>query len=879
MKKQSLNKFLGRKTANSSLFSPQSSSGTDGLNSIRNPIELTDWDNINAVVSSASFPDSGTARVRARPKVNLFPQSHFTAAPEIQGFAVPTPTVPASHKGPANPATENGVRLNGNSEWNPLLHSPAPNYMEEEHIYIPPPPAMAPPPPPQFAPPPPPFQAPAMAPPNPPKKAPPNPPKTAPPISPSLTPPSFPPVPPPVQSIYRDTENPLDLHLPRPKFAPPPPPSQKEQQLVPPLPPPTAKALKVPPPKPIRYSSMQHLDIVSQQPEPVQIQRNPQNKARLSSFLPSSTVDSRADREQKAKSMMILQDSATEDLPAPANSKDPARVPARDPKVNYGVPVKPARKNSSGIQLAQELESMQDNVPYSYPSSVNKPNPVLPAPVPADYSKPRNYSPPDSLSRDVSPPAAKTEENSKPVYKKDSDSQSWYGSSVPVSSPNQLPPPPPNTLQTKVSSYYSKDELSPPAPEKKDGPKSPMDLLLAAKRRAEKGRSLSRQSSQSSNNRFPNSSTGEMTSDQIHQSPSNPNSFVITPRADLDVQEPRTPGYGASPPTRSRWRDQTVAEEPPSNPHVPVPTSVVSLKHQKGVESSEFLQGEELSSTLLVQNLLQSQRTNTGSNLSVSELARKPEPTSNSHLKPSFRQEESGEDFGFIPPPPEFANADEEEEEEEPSPYNKPIYQQSNNYNPPPSTQTNWKTASNGTDRIPGSPVPKTKPQINLPAPRLPTSPADLKLTERTKPSFTTHPSSSPQPAPTPASVTLQSILQKKMLEMDLKQKCTPAERNDDTWSTDQPMEPWINTVKPGFQPTRSNTGGSNMQLAGVKRSIVNELKTQVKKKSPEPPALASQDVKSNATQNSSTQSHGRTFTVRPGTKQPITLLRQGQPC
>ncbi|KAK6472141.1 extensin-like isoform X1 [Huso huso] len=878
MKKQSLNKFLGRKTANSSLFSPQSSSGTDGLNSIRNPIELTDWDNINAVVSSASFPDSGTARVRARPKVNLFPQSHFTAAPEIQGFAVPTPTVPASHKGPANPATENGVRLNGNSEWNPLLHSPAPNYMEEEHIYIPPPPAMAPPPPPQFAPPPPPFQAPAMAPPNPPKKAPPNPPKTAPPISPSLTPPSFPPVPPPVQSIYRDTENPLDLHLPRPKFAPPPPPSQKEQRLVPPLPPPTAKALKVPPPKPIRYSSMQHLDIVSQQPEPVQIQRNPQNKARLSSFLPSSTVDSRADREQKAKSMMILQDSATEDLPAPANSKDPARVLARDPKVNYGVPVKPARKNSSGIQLAQELESMQDNVPYSYPSSVNKPNPVLPAPVPADYSKPRNYSPPDSLSRDVSPPAAKTEENSKPVYKKDSDSRSWYGSSVPVSSPNQLPPAPPNTLQTKLSSYYSK-ELSPPAPEKKDSPKSPMDLLLAAKRRAEKGRSLSRQSSQSSNNRFPNSSTGEMTSDQIHQSPSNPNSFVITPRADLDVQEPRTPGYGASPPTRSRWQDQTVAEEPPSNPHVPAPTSVVSLKHQKGVESSEFLQGEELSSTLLVQNLLQSQRTNTRSNLSVSELARKPEPTSNSHLKPSFRQEESEEDFGFIPPPPEFANADEEEEEEEPSPYNKPIYQQSNNYNPPPSTQTNWKTASNGMDRIPSSPVPKTKPQINLPAPRLPTSLADLKLTERTKPSFTTHPSSSPQPAPTPASVTLQSILQKKMLEMDLKQKCTPAERNDDTWSTDQPTESWINTVKPGFQPTRSNTGGSNMQLAGVKRNIVNELKTQVKKKSPEPPALASQDVKSNATQNSSTQSHGRTFTVRPGTKQPITLLRQGQPC
>ncbi|MGH0169576.1 UNVERIFIED_CONTAM: hypothetical protein FKN15_057029 [Acipenser sinensis] len=459
MKKQSLNKFLGRKTANSSLFTPQSSSGTDGLTSIRNPIELTDW--------------------------------------------------------------ENGVRLNGNSEWNPLLHSPAPNYMEEEHIYIPPPPAMAPPPPPQFAPPPPPFQAPAMAPPNPPK--------TAPPISPSLTPPSFPPVPPPVQSIYRDTENPLDLHLPRPKFAPPPPPSQKEQRLVTPLPPPTAKALKVPPPKPIRYSSMQHLDIVSQQPEPVQIQRNPQNKARLSSFLPSSTVDSRADREQKAKSMTILQDSATEDLPAPANGKDPARVPASDPKVNYGVPVKPARKNSSGIQLAQELESMQDNVPYSYPSSVNKPNPVLPAPVPADYSKPRNYSPPDSLSRDVLPPAAKTD-NSKPVYKKDSDSRSWYGSSVPVSSPNQLPPPPPNTLQTKVSSYYSKEELSPPAPEKKDGPKSPMDLLLAAKRRAEKGRSLSRQSSQSSNNRFSNSSTGEMTSVQIHQSPSNPNSFVITPR-------------------------------------------------------------------------------------------------------------------------------------------------------------------------------------------------------------------------------------------------------------------------------------------------------------------------------------------------------------
>ncbi|XP_041083904.1 uncharacterized protein C6orf132 homolog isoform X2 [Polyodon spathula] len=877
MKKRSLNKFLGRKAANSSLFSPQSSSGTGGLTSTSTPIQLTDWENMNAVVSSASFPDSGTASVRARPKVNLFPR--FTGAPEIQGFAVPTPTVPASHKGPASPAPENDVRLNGNSEWNPLLHSLVPDYMQEENIYIPPPPAMAPPPPPQFAPPPPPFQAPAVAPPNPPK--------TAPPTTPSPMPPSFPPAPPPVQSSYSDTGKSSDNNLPdlpdlpRPKFAPPPPPSQKEplQQLVTPLPPPTAKALKVPPPKPVRYSSMQHLDIVSQQSGPVEIQRNPQNKARFSSFLPSSTVDSKADREQKAKSMVILQDSATEDLPAPANGKYPARVPASmpasDPKMNYGVPVKPARKNSSGIQLAQEVESLQDNVPHSYPSSVNKPNPALPAPVLADYSKPSNYSPSDSLSRDVSPPAEKGEVDSKPVCKVDSESRSWHGSSVLISSPNQQLPPAPNILQTKVLPSHSKEELSPPAPEKKDGPKSPMDLLLAAKRRAEKGRSLPRQSSQSSINCFPDSSTREMTSVQIHQSPSNPNSFIITPRADVDEREPRIPGSGASPPTRSRWQDQTAAEGCPSNPHVP---AVVSLKHQKGVESSEFLQGEQLSSTPLVQNLLQSQRTDTRNNLSASELVRKPEPTSNSNLKPIFRKEESEEDFGFIPPPPEFANTDEEEEEEPSpnSPYNKPIYQRT--VNPPPSPQTNWRTASNGTDRVPGPPVPKTKPQMIPAAPRLPTSPADLKLTERTKPSFTMHPSSSPKPAPTLASVTLQSILQKKMLEMDLKQKFTPAERDNNTWSTDQPAEPRISTVKPGFQPARSNTGGSNLQPDEVKKNMMNELKTQVKKKSPEAPALASKVVKSSP-QNSSKQSHGMTFTVRPGTKQPITLLRQGQPC
>ncbi|KAF5883004.1 proline-rich extensin-like protein EPR1, partial [Clarias magur] len=72
MKKGGLH-FLSRK--NQSLFDTN--------------VQMKDIDNAEFVYDGVAFPDSGTAKVRARPTIK-----HFNTFGEGAGFAVPTPTVP-----------------------------------------------------------------------------------------------------------------------------------------------------------------------------------------------------------------------------------------------------------------------------------------------------------------------------------------------------------------------------------------------------------------------------------------------------------------------------------------------------------------------------------------------------------------------------------------------------------------------------------------------------------------------------------------------------------------------------------------------------------------------------------------------------------------
>ncbi|XP_024283066.1 formin-like protein 14 isoform X1 [Oncorhynchus tshawytscha] len=265
MKKGPLH-FLGRK--NHSLFDTN--------------IKIKEMDNVELVLDSSAIPESGTAKVRSRPAV----KHYMSSSDVVQGFAVPTPKVPVlpPFNSPKINRAVNDDRFSNGSAIS------VPDLVDGE-IFIPPPPTMAPPPPPpMFSPPPPDFlgdldslKPPSMPPPKPPSVL----------LSKeyedftSLKPPLMRPPKPPSTSSSASSSS-LSISIPTPvpdfteppKFAPPQPPIDMRQAAL--------KALKTPPPKPTRLSSIHSMDEASQVPaqaSPVQIRTpssfNPQNTAKL----------------------------------------------------------------------------------------------------------------------------------------------------------------------------------------------------------------------------------------------------------------------------------------------------------------------------------------------------------------------------------------------------------------------------------------------------------------------------------------------------------------------------------------------------------------------------------------------------------------------
>ncbi|KAF7254631.1 hypothetical protein EYD10_01630 [Varanus komodoensis] len=194
-----------------------------------------------------SMTDSGTATLKARPRVRPLLTFLPLNAQEAHGVAVPTPSVPEGFED--NPSLGLGSQINGNYRQYSSEVDLRPKTFEQNYFddYIPPPPSIPPPPPPpslDLAPPPPSMEAPpppSMGAPPPPSMGPPPPPSMGPPPLPSMgappppsmeappPPPMVPPPPPmPAPSLASPSYPSSNLSSPStpspPDFIPPTPP-------------------------------------------------------------------------------------------------------------------------------------------------------------------------------------------------------------------------------------------------------------------------------------------------------------------------------------------------------------------------------------------------------------------------------------------------------------------------------------------------------------------------------------------------------------------------------------------------------------------------------------------------------------------------------
>ncbi|KAJ8258787.1 hypothetical protein COCON_G00177990 [Conger conger] len=793
MKKSHFSNLLGRK--NQSLFDTN--------------IEIKERDNVELVIDAAHIPESGTAKVRARPTVKHF-SSSTSSSDIMQGFAVPTPKVPvfSSFKGPNTNGT-GGKLSNGVS---------VPDSVEGD-IFIPPPPSMAPPPPPSqfFIPPPPDFSfdsspqdedlaslhPPPMPPPKPPSKSP-SPHHSWDPNFAALKPPPMAPPKAPSDLSSSNVSAPISAPLTNgpecPKFAPPKPPGSVEKlQTTPP------KSHKVPPLKPVRLSSMSSLDNLPLFPAPTPPASastpstfNPQNTAKLYSVPKPGVLSREPDIEKPTRPILFLQDNSTDPIPIQFNEKMPSD------NTEFGLakaqvpPTKPARRNSSGLQLEKDLQDLKENLQSTLPDKavkVQEDTPVTPLPLLTPQV-------PNKPTPELTPTASPIPEKTPPATP--------YSNS-PGRSRKLLP------YVSRTPYYRRVPDSSTP------GAASPLALLQAAKEREKQRGSLSRENSGKRN------SYGEPSTVSIHQSQSTPNSFTVIPR-----------------PTSSLSHGGRESPDP---------------LHRFSMENDS----RSASPSSLVAELLEKHDTEEAPPTA-------PDTTFVQEVKvgqaKEVKHEEPKEDVSvpFIPPPPEFANSDTEEESSLEQPEPPPSF-------PPPDPPSQKVPSPIPILAVPPPPSmvppPPPKPKASKPPgpPKLPVQKAEVKpkppsQADKLKP----QPPLPPAQALSPSQATLLSILQKKMLEMDQKHSFQEVNTNNDDWgSADEPTIP----VRPPPIPKPKSTSSLPRQSAGLD---MGELERTVAKKAQD--SIAPKAPTSNGSQ--SKQAYGMTFTVRPGTKEPITPVIKG---
>ncbi|XP_053339679.1 proline-rich protein 36 [Clarias gariepinus] len=795
MKKGGLH-FLSRK--NQSLFDTN--------------VQMKDVDNVEFVYDGVAFPDSGTAKVRARPTIK-----HFSTFGEGAGFAVPTPTVPviSSFTAPQISHTGKTASLSNGSAIS--MDDP-----EEEQIPIPPPPSTAPPPPPpQFIPPPPghapppsPFSGETYSPVvlsslEPPSMPPPKPPSVGMPDDVDLSvlrpPPMAPPKPPGYQI---STSSPEDIPE-CPKFTPPLPPIEKPQS-------PITKVQKMPPPKPIRYSSMSNLLLSGQ----------------------SDSHDGML-LENSSKNLKTVKEMSTSQILVP--------------------PVKPMRRNSSGIKLEEDIQDFKKNVQVALPKQ-----PVS-----------------NSMAATVQTPSAAPDEISTLMK----GSPTAERSSAMLSAQDVLHATPVNPM-TKYSPLLNSKlqslKTSEP-PSGKEVTASPFALLMAAKERDKQRAAISRQNSTSST---------DSTSGSIHLSDTRPNSFTVTPRTPLsgsaslsmeskhNTENPKVT-YAKLAETSSSIQNKnpksTASPTSPSGHHngfdttsfIPPPPEFANSDPEDEGPPSMLPPDPPTKRTDAASSLNSIHITNGSTNsTSITSPSTTPtitaNPISQSKPKPQATPTSQAKVQHQVPPPtPPKVQV-------QPLPPTQPKIQPQA---PPPSllktqTQTPPPTQPKFQPQAPPPSPPKLQPQAPPPTqPKIqyqappptqpkfqPQAPPLPQLKSQAQAPPLTLPKAQPQAPPSVAAsqATLLSILQKKMLEMDPKfAQSREADTGSDEWSS-PPFDDEVGGPSLNSTPKPKSSAGLN----------IKELENKVTNKA---------QAKAPASTGLSKQQFGMTFLVRPGTKQPIT--------
>ncbi|XP_053172450.1 proline-rich protein 36 [Scomber japonicus] len=358
----------------------------------------------------------------------------------------------------------------------------------------------------------------------------------------------------------------------------------------------------------------------------------------------------------------------------------------------------------------------------------------------------------------------------------------------------------------------------------REGPAtSPLALLMAAKQREKQRLSLSRENS---------TKNTEQPCTSIHQSDSSPNSFIVTPRSSSPSSLTSSERTQESPKfVRPEERTQTIQTTEKSN-------STTLIKNQLPSTSPALRRTAEATPS-------------SASNLVVKKLH--PEQSLPKSQFPQCENKKEELCVPLLPPPPEFDDFD---EIIEPPPSIRPP-------DPPVPAESS----------LPPAHVPPPPPKPNIPNPPAPPKlpPPDVHV----KPKLQVQPK--PQVSPTqqpstlsPSQATLLSILQKKMLEMD--HRLIPmkdADSSSDDWGASVSNEENKVPVLPRATPQTKNF------TVAKKTPTLNtqELEDKVVKKYQE--ASSKKATTSNGLQ--SKHQYGMTFTVRPGTKQPITLVSKGE--
>ncbi|KAK2862152.1 hypothetical protein Q5P01_001685 [Channa striata] len=375
---------------------------------------------------------------------------------------------------------------------------------------------------------------------------------------------------------------------------------------------------------------------------------------------------------------------------------------------------------------------------------------------------------------------------------------------------------------------------------------SPLALLMAAKERDKhkSAHNLSRENT---------AKTNEQQSASIHPSDSSPNSFVVIPKgsSSLASRVEESPKLGPAVELTPPFQIPTISNSTPLVTNQMPSTSQIKAAASPGVTS-------------------------------LGEQTQKAEQSPSKSQLAQPENKKSGLIMPVLPPPPEFDDLDELMEPPPsilpPDPPSKKGPKQTVNIPPPASVLAPTVSLpppapvlAPAVNSPPPAPVPP--PSVNPPPPALvpspppkPNSPAAPKfpppdISVKPKSQVQTKTQVAPTQIPSnlsPSQATLLSILQKKM------------RRNlvSDDWGT--PLSDEDNKVTVVSKATPQS---KNIPVYKKAATLdMRELESKVVKKNQE-----TSSMKVPTSNGPSKYPYGLTFTVRPGTKQPITLVSKGE--